>query len=48
MKPEASSPHLQDPATFPYAEPDRSGLCPSIQPLDYFSIYNMRLMHHRR
>jgi hypothetical protein len=28
MKPEGSSPYLQEPATCPYPEPDRSSLCP--------------------
>jgi hypothetical protein len=33
MEPERSSPYLQEPATCPYPEPDRSSLCP-IEPLE--------------
>jgi hypothetical protein len=34
MEPEGSSPHLQDPATYPYPEPHQSNLCSPIEPLE--------------
>jgi hypothetical protein len=34
MEPEGSSPYTQEPATYPYPEPDQSSLRPPTQPLE--------------
>jgi hypothetical protein len=34
METEGSLPHSQQPATYPYPDPDRSNLYPLIQPLE--------------